>query len=433
MKIKTLILGFGITGKSCVKYFNSINKACRIYDTRSRNDLIDVTEHGQNEFYFSDYDNNILEDIETVVVSPGFEPNHPLIIQINKKGIPIQTDIDLFKSIYSGKIISVTGTNGKTTVVHMLENILNNSGLRAKACGNNGIPPLNLINEKFDYAIIELSSYQLEYMSNKYSDVSILLNITDDHLERHKTFKEYSKIKMSIFNNNGKKIINILQKNCVHADDIKYFGYNRSTSEIVINSKVKTNLSISDQTLHSGKSSLKFMGDHSLQNILAVLSVMDYFKIDLTKCIEELRSFVHLPHRIELIKRTNNISWYNDSKSTNCDSTYWALKSLRQNIILIMGGSAKKQDYSILSEIIDDTVKLLILTGKNSKTILNDLKVSVKICEALDMQNAVEIANDNAIQHDSIILSPASPSFDFYKDYKHRGKVFTNAVLKIAE
>tara|TARA_Y100000766_G_scaffold283188_1_gene298215 strand:+ start:95 stop:391 length:297 start_codon:yes stop_codon:yes gene_type:complete len=98
-----------------------------------------------------------------------------------------------------------------------------------------------------------------------------------------------------------------------------------------------------------------------------------------------------------------------------------------------MGGSAKKQDYSILSEIIDDTVKLLILTGKNSKTILNDLKVSVKICEALDMQNAVEIANNNAIQHDSVILSPASPSFDFYRDYKHRGKVFTNAVLKIAE
>ena len=433
MKIKTLILGFGITGKSCAKYFNSINQVCRIYDTRSDNDLKDITEYSQNEFYFSSYDNNILEGIDIVIVSPGFEPNHPLLTQIRKKDILIQTDIDLFKSIYDGKVISVTGTNGKTTVVHMLEKILKSSGKKARACGNNGIPPLNLIDEKLDYVIIELSSYQLEYMSNKSSDVSILLNITDDHLERHKTFKEYSKIKMSIFNNGGKKIMNISQKNCVDIDDVKYFGYNESTSEIIINSKVQSELFISNQTLHYGKISLNFMGDHTLQNILAVLSVTDYLKIDFIRCIKALKSFVYPPYRIELIKRTNNISWYNDSKSTNCDSTYWALKSLRQNVILIMGGSAKKQDYSTLSEIIDNTVKILILTGKNSKAILGDLKVNVKTYEALDMQNAVEIANNNAIQYDSVILSPASPSFDYYRDYKHRGKVFTNAVLKIAD
>ena len=203
MKIKTLILGFGITGKSCAKYFNRINQVCRIYDTRPSSDLTDISEYSENEFFFSSYDNNILEEIETVIVSPGFEPNHPLLSQIRKKDISIQTDIDLFKSIYDGKVISVTGTNGKTTVVHMLEKIIRSSGKRARACGNNGIPPLNLIDEKLDYAIIELSSYQLEYMSNKSSDVSILLNITDDHLERHKTLEEYSKIKMSIFNNDG--------------------------------------------------------------------------------------------------------------------------------------------------------------------------------------------------------------------------------------
>ncbi len=433
MKIKTLILGFGITGKSCAKYFNRINQVCRIYDTRPSSDLTDISEYSENEFFFSSYDNNILEEIETVIVSPGFEPNHPLLSQIRKKDISIQTDIDLFKSIYDGKVISVTGTNGKTTVVHMLEKIIRSSGKRARACGNNGIPPLNLIDEKLDYAIIELSSYQLEYMSNKSSDVSILLNITDDHLERHKTLEEYSKIKMSIFNNDGEKIINISQKNYVDTDDVKYFGYNQNTSEIIINSKVQTKLFISNQKLHYGKLSLNFMGDHSLQNILAVLSVMDYLKIDFMRCIKALKSFVHPPYRIELIKKANNISWYNDSKSTNCDSTYWALKSLRQNVILIMGGSAKKQDYSVLSEIIDDTVKILIVTGKNSKDILGDLKTNVKTYEALDMQNAVEIANNNAIQHDSVILSPASPSFDFYKDYKHRGKVFTNAVLKIAD
>ena len=435
MKIETLILGFGITGESCLKYLNSINKACRIFDTRSREKLGNIKQYSdtKNEFYLTDYDNEILEEIKTVIISPGFELNHPLINQIRNRGIPIQTDIDLFKSLYDGKVISVTGTNGKTTVVQMLEKILTSFGIRARACGNNGIPPLNLIKEKLDYVIIELSSYQLEYMINKSSDVSILLNITNDHLDRHETFEKYLKIKMSIFENVGKKIMNMSLKKNIYSDDIKYFGYIEDTSKIVINSEVKNNLHIKDEILHCDGTSLSFMGYHTLQNILAVLSVMDCLKINFAKCLKSLMKFTHPPHRIELIKRSNNISWYNDSKSTNCDSTYWALKSLRQNVILIMGGSAKKQDFSLLSEVIDDTVKILILTGKNSKAILGDLNVTVKIFEALDMNDAVKIANDHAIRNDSVILSPASPSFDFYQDYEHRGNVFTNAVLNIAD
>ena len=433
MKIKTLILGFGITGESCLKYFNSIKEICRVYDTRSKKDLVNTELYAQNEFHYTHYNNKLLDNIETVIISPGFEPDHPLISQIRDRGILIQTDIDLFKSIYDGKIISVTGTNGKTTVVHMLEKILISSNRKARACGNNGIPPLDLINEKLDYAIIELSSYQLEYMVNKASDISIILNITNDHLDRHKTFEDYSKIKMSIFENNGKKIINMYLKNSVNANDVKYFGYNTDSSEIIINSEVKKNFHIREKTLLYDEISLDFMGYHNLHNILAVLSVMEHLEVNYEKCITSLKKFIHPPHRIELVKRSNNISWYNDSKSTNCDSTYWALKSLQRNVILIMGGSEKKQDFSVLSEIIDDTVKILILIGRNSKDILGDLSVSVKIFEAVDMINAVEIANNHATKNDSIILSPASPSFDFYQDYKHRGKVFTNAVLEIAD
>lgn len=433
MIIKTLILGFGITGKSCLKYFNSINEVCRVYDTRSEEKFKSIEGYEQNEFYFNHYNNSILHGIKTVIISPGFELNHPLINEIRNNDIQIQTDIDLFKSIYDGKIISVTGTNGKTTVVNMLEKILRDSDKRAKACGNNGIPPINLINEELDYAIVELSSYQLECMTNKSSDVSIILNITDDHLDRHKNFEEYSKIKMSIFDNDGKKIKNISLKNSIDTDDVVYFGYNDDLSEIIINNKVTNYLHIVGEKLHCDGVNLDFVGYHSLQNILAVLSVMDYLKFNLKKCITSLTTFVHPPHRIELIKKSNNISWYNDSKSTNCDSTYWALKSLRKNVILIMGGSTKKQNFSKLSKIIDDTVKILIITGKNSKEILSDLKVSVKIYEAIDMTDAVEIANSHAIKNDSVILSPASPSFDFYQDYKHRGNVFTNTVLKIAD
>ena len=433
MNTKILILGFGVTGESCLRYFNRLNQRCRIYDTRTSDKFKNIKKYPDNDFYFSQYDNNVLKDIESVIVSPGFDPNHPLINQIRNEGISLHTDIDIFKSIFQGKIISVTGTNGKTTVVQMIEKVLRSNDIKARACGNNGYPPLDLIEENLDYAILELSSYQLEYMSNKKSNVSIILNITDDHLDRHETIEEYAKIKQSIFVDACHRIINLSLKHSVKTLGVKYFGYDNSTGEIVINNKTRHNLSIKNQYLNCDGIDLSFFGYHDLQNILAVFSVMDCLGIDNRKCIEALLDFTYPPHRIELIKKSNNISWYNDSKSTNCDSTYWALRSLRKNVILIMGGSIKKQNYSVLSEIINSTVKILILTGDNSKTISNHLKVRVKIIQASDMHDAVEIANYHARSDDSIILSPASPSFDSYQDYEHRGKVFKNAVLEIAD
>ena len=433
MNTKILILGFGVTGESCLRYFNRLNHRCKIYDTRTPDKFNNIKKYPDNDFYFTQYDNNLLKNIETVIVSPGFDPNHPLINQIRNEGISLHTDIDVFKSIFQGKIISVTGTNGKTTVVQMIEKVLRSHDIRARACGNNGYPPLDLTEENLDYAILELSSYQLQYMSNKKSNVSVILNITDDHLDRHKTIEKYSKIKKSIFVDACHRIINLSLKHSVEISGAKYFGYDNSTEEIVINNKNKHNLSIKDQYLTCNGIDLSFFGYHDLQNILAVLSVTDCLGIDYQGCIKALLDFTYPPHRIELIKKSNNISWYNDSKSTNCDSTYWALRSLRKNVILIMGGSTKKQNYSVLSEIINNTVKILILTGDNSETISNHLKVGVKIIHALDMHDAVEIANNHARSDDSIILSPASPSFDSYQDYEHRGKVFKNAVLEIAD
>ena len=433
MNTKILILGFGVTGESCLRYFNRLNQRCRIYDTRTSDKFKNIKKYPDNDFYFSQYDNNLLKDIESVIVSPGFDPNHPLINRIHNEGISLHTDIDIFKSIFQGKIISVTGTNGKTTVVQMIEKVLRSNDIKARACGNNGYPPLDLIEENLDYAILELSSYQLEYMSNKKSNVSIILNITDDHLDRHETIEKYVKIKKSILVDACHRIINLSLKHSVEILGVKYFGYDNSTEGIVINNKTRHNLSIKDQYLNCDGIDLSFLGYHDLQNILAVFSVMDCLGIDNQKCIKALLDFTYPPHRIELIKKSNNISWYNDSKSTNCDSTYWALRSLRKNVILIMGGSIKKQNYSVLSEIINSTVKILILTGDNSKTISNHLKVGVKIIQASNMHDAVEIANYHARSNDSIILSPASPSFDSYQDYEHRGKVFKNAVLEIAD
>ena len=433
MVIDILILGFGKTGKSCLNYFNKHGKICKVFDTRCESEFSDTHLYKKNEIYFSEIPKNILESINQVVISPGFDSGHEIIQAIKGNNIEIVTDIDIFKSLYNHEIISITGTNGKTTVVSMLEKVLNDAGKSAIACGNNGLPPLDLPHFDFDYVILELSSYQLEYMKNFKTKIGVLLNISSDHLERHESISAYTKIKKNIFNNADIKIADYKLKDNFLDDEVSFFHFDAETMQSKIYNNVFDSVTIKSDHIVYDTLSLKYRGSHDLRNIFAVLSVANALQIDIAVSIKALSNFIYPPHRIELIKVSKNISWYNDSKSTNCDSTYWALKYLSQNIILIMGGSKKIQDYSSLSNVIEDTVKLLILVGNNAAEIKNQLKISTKILEAENFREAVDIANNTAEENDSVILSPASPSFDRFNNYQQRGEAFKQAVIDYAD
>ena len=435
MSKNKLILGVGVTGISCADFFKSKGIPFKIFDTRDKAYFVDYDfrDISPNSIYFKEYPVNFLNDIDEVIISPGLDKEHRIFKDIKSRNINIMTDIDIFKRYYNKKLISVTGTNGKTTMVTMLKYALNKIGYNCIACGNNGIPPLSIINNSYDYIILELSSYQLEYMSDLKSFISVITNIDYDHLERHKSIENYSKIKLSIHKNSSFSLasnsINHLIKD---VKNIKIYGVT-DAGEVIVNGSIIKDIHYDNLKIYFENKNLEYKGKHNLQNILGVISVLDIIKIDIKKSLGVLDNFSYLPHRIELVKSSNNVNWYNDSKSTNCASTKAALECIDEKIILILGGSMKDMNYESLSPLINNKVKLVIFIGENKEYIKKQLKITTKTIDADSIESAVKISQSHSLVNDNILLSPASPSFDMFKDYEERGAAFISAVQNIAK
>ena len=428
---KKLILGLGKTGDSCIKFFKKNNINFKIFDTRGNHSehYVDSINLEPELLRLSTYEDNYLDDIEEAIISPGIDRKNKIIDDLHSRKINIITDIDLFKRYSNIPIISVTGTNGKTTVVSMMEHLLNLCNYKCIACGNNGIPPLSILNDNYDYIILELSSYQLEYMDNFTSNISLITNIEHDHFERHKNFDEYLSIKKKIFLNSNYSLCNIsLKKILQDVPNLYIYGINDGSKKLVINGRDNDNLLFNSADLFIDKYKIKYRGIHNLNNFLAVLSVSDLLEINISDAVKYLSSYSFLPHRIELIKLHNDVSWYNDSKSTNSSSTQAALEYIDKNIILIIGGSKKNMNYQNLSKLINNKVKLIIFIGENKRYIDEQLNVKVKTIDAESMYDAIKISYQFSEPSDSVLLSPASPSFDMFKDYSERGAAFTKAV-----
>ena len=372
----------------------------------------------------------IFDGIDEIIISPGFDKDHPILKDIYERDIPISTDIDIFKGLSKRPIISVTGTNGKTTVVSMIEHVLCSLGSKSIACGNNGVPPLGINPDDYDYIILELSSYQLENMRNHESYISMITNIDYDHLERHITMHHYLNVKLNIFNSCKYPLINISMMS--NLKDYNYrdilITYGLSSEGLVLSGLVNDKVSYDNKYIKYSDLRFEHQGIHNLENILGVCSITSLLNIPLADSLRIIRGFIHLPHRIELVKHDNNINWYNDSKSTNTASTKAALEHLDKDIILILGGALKKMDYKILSELINEKVKLLVFIGENKNYIKKQLTINTRVIDAHSITDAVLISRDNASNKDNILFSPASPSFDMFKNFEERGEAFKEAI-----
>ena len=432
---KKLILGIGITGMSCVDFFNKNNIPYKVFDTRNKKYLNNYNLESINTEYFcfEKYPSDFLDDVDEVIISPGLNKDHKIFSDIDSYKIRIITDIDIFKKYSNSQLISVTGTNGKTTVVSMLEHSFNELGYKCIACGNNGIPPLSIISNCYDYIILELSSYQLEYMSDLKSFISIITNIDYDHLERHRNIENYSNIKLSIFKNSAFKLaINTIKHLIEDIKTIKVYGISNN-GEAIINDTIVEGLYHDDSIISYKDKKLKYRGNHNLNNILSVISTLDILKVDIDIVLNSLKNYNYLPHRIELIKSTDKINWYNDSKSTNCASTKAALEYIDERIILILGGSMKDMHYESLSSLINKKVKLVIFIGENKEYIKSQLKISTQVINADSIESAVQLSRLHSSDNDNILLSPASPSFDMFENYEERGAAFVLAVQNIVK
>ena len=423
-KSSFLIIGKGETYKSCKKFFddNSIRyKAIITDDALNVKDMkIIIKPEHQQKIKRKEID---LKNIDYVIVSPGIPKGKKLIQQIIKSNCKIVTDIDILQSIINVKFICITGTNGKTSTVTLLEEILNTNKIKSIACGNNGISIFEALNDTYEYVILEISSYQLEYIENLKSEISVILNVTSDHLDRHKNFKNYLNIKSKILKNANHTITNnhfTLKNNnifdvknnlfYINNVEIKYLYFNKPNS------------------IEYKEKNYAIAGEHDAMNLCACISILKILNIDINNILDAFEKRTLLPHRLEIFKKYNNITFINDSKSTNVSSTNNALMSSNNNIILIMGGDNKKTSYISLTQLINEKVKLLILVGENRKNLDVELSVSVKKKIFINLKDATTYIFSIMQPGDTVLLSPGSSSFCMYNNYIDRGIHFKKLI-----
>ena len=392
---------------------------------------------------------NSLLEFDVAIRSPGVYYNLPEIQNAIKKGIHVTSEIELFFEFCPCKIIGISGSDGKTTTSTLIAKILKQEGLTVFLGGNIGKTMLSRIEEikPTDFAVVELSSFQLISMK-KSPDIAILTNISPNHLNVHRTMEEYVNSKLNLISHqtsNSTAILNLDNaiansfekhaKGIVKKFSVKKrvdFGayFDSETNEITYaNSKKLTKI--------LNVKNFKLKGIHNIENLLAAISaVVDFVSINSIKKVAF--EFEGVEHRIEFVKKINEVDWFNDSIATSPTRTIAAIKSFNNEIILIAGGSDKNCSFEEFSDVAISKVKNLILTGANSKKIESALKnnkkfnsSNLKIHLVKNLKEAVELSNSIAVKNDVVLLSPASASFDSYENYKARGKHFKQLVQEL--
>ena len=438
------ILGLGVTGISVAKYLKKNNQEFIAYDTRKNLPITDEIKKYVNKknIILGNLEVNIIKNHDVFIVSPGINLDKIFLKEIKKNKKIIKSDIDLFNEQNKKNVICITGSNGKTTVTLLLEYILKKLGKKAKAGGNVGYPALALLEKEYEYNILELSSFQLE-ITNKISCKSALItNITPDHLDRHKTFDNYIKIKHKIFANSEYVILNNSDKNILPQTNPKklFFGSKDPTQDnsfSIVEFNNKNFICYGDRKLIC-QDDVKLLGNHNLLNICSVLAIIQSLNLNIDEAANIAKNFQAVEHRLEKFYHKGIVNWINDSKATNVDSTISAVLSIKQEIILLLGGRAKEQNYSQLNTILSGKVINLIIFGESRKylseklssvknvTVTNSLEEAIKISKEIAEKMVRKKAN---IKELNIILSPACSSFDKFLSYEERGVYFKKCVL----
>ena len=430
-----LILGMGITGLSVARFFSNNNEIFRIADSRKEPSLLKTfqKENLLDDCYMGEWSQSILEDIDEVIISPGIAQSETIVQWIREKKIKLLSDIELFGRYSNAPIIGITGSNGKSTVTQLLGEMALASNLNAVMCGNIGNPVLESISDTAELYIVELSSYQLDYTSELDLFAGVITNISPDHLDRYENFEAYIASKLSIYPYCENVIINLdesLQSGMVGDS---YFAIEKNNSNCIFLVRKAGN---SYEVLYQDKllvssNELLVVGKHNIENLLAALTLGYQFGLPIKEMIKAAKTFKGLPHRLEFITSINHVDFYNDSKSTNAVSTKIAVNSLLEKysqLVLILGGIAKQENYSELIELINEKVETVVLIGDSSKVFSEQLSVpTLKI--ARSMEEAVGLSKSKSlIKNGAVVLSPACASFDMFDDFNDRGDQFKHHV-----
>lgn len=377
-------------------------------------------------------------DSDLIIKSPGIPDASPLILKLIAQGIPVISEIEFACRHTTAPIIGITGSNGKTTTTRLTYHLFKTAGLNAGIGGNIGYSfARNITENKYEFHVLELSSFQLDGITSLRPKVAILLNITPDHLDRYEyKMENYVRSKFRIAMNQQADNLLIL-----NADDVEISRYSKFLKLGMSNNqprliKVSTHfentqfLKVGDSIFDMQKCVLK--GPHNFFNATCAIHAAKFFDIKDEAIQEGLNTFVNDPHRLEMVATINGIDYINDSKATNVDSVFYALKAIEKPIVWIAGGTDKGNDYLPLKKLVEEKVKALICLGKDNQKLLENFSPLLKnIEETKSAKEAVERASIYAENGDVVLLSPACASFDLFKNYMDRGDQFKAAVLEM--
>ena len=446
MKYRIVIIGGGESGVGAAYLANKKGYEVFLSDYKKieekyRNILL------KNEIDFEEGGHSIEKFYKAneIIKSPGISEESELILKIKSKKIPIVSEIEFAFRFTSSIIISVTGSNGKTTTSSLIYHILKKSGLNVGLAGNIGNSFSFLIAEnEYDYVVLELSSFQLDNINHFKSFISVLTNISPDHLERYNyNFENYvdSKFKIVsnhtkenyfVFNSDNKKINSELKTRKIKSKKISFSTTDNESSNKGCIKNQTININVNNNNLMIPIENLSLQGNHNIQNSMAAATVAKILNISDNNIRESLGNFKSIEHRLEHVLTIQKVKYVNDSKATNVNAVYYALDSMKSSTVWIVGGVDKGNNYEELLPLVREKVKAIICIGiDNSKIIQSFSPFVEKIIECSKMSDAVKNAYRMADPKDTVLLSPACSSFDLYKNFEDRGTQFKNAVRKL--
>ena len=382
-------------------------------------------------------------DQDLIIPSPGVPQSLPQLVAARAEQIPVWSEIELAARFLRGRMVAITGSNGKTTTTALTGHILEGAGIPTIIAGNIGTPLISRVTETSDSSVtvVEVSSFQLEIIQEFRPDVGVLLNVTPDHLDRHASLEAYSRLKARLFENQIEQDAAV-----INADDPGAAQYAPSKAELFWFSRSKRVASgaylrgdevvfrregVETVLLHRRDIGLR--GDHNVENVLAAVSAAVLVGAPPSAIAEGVKSFAGVEHRIEFVAEIAGVSYYNDSKATNVDATLKALDAFPGGVIVILGGKDKGSDYGILRKSLRERARLVLLIGAAAEKIETQLRGAVPVVRAGTLERAVEVAFERAHSGETVLLAPACSSFDQFQSYEHRGRVFKQLVHRLEE
>ncbi len=442
---RALVVGLGKSGVASALFMKAHGARVTVSDTKSgdelRNEIPVLLDHGIT-VETGGHGDRTFRGQDLIVVSPGVPVDAPPLVQARSLGETVIGEIELAAQFLPGPIVAITGSNGKTTTTTLTGEIMTASDFPTLVGGNIGTPAISLAERaKPDTVVVlEISSFQLETIQTFRPKIAVVLNVTPDHLDRHRTFEIYTDAKARIFENQQGSdfaVLNADDPTCVAMGArtrAQVFWFSRQ-KEVQQGAWVRDgNIVFRDskgQREILQVSEIPLKGAHNLENVLAAVCTGVLMGCAPEKIRQAVRDFKAVEHRLEFVATIDGVDYYNDSKATNVDATIKALESFPANIHLILGGKDKGSDYTVLNDLIRQRVKRIYTIGAAAAKIESQVK-GAEVVHAETLENAIRKAHAAAQSGDIVLLAPACASFDQFKSYEHRGKLFKDIVRGLA-